>query len=108
MKKYFIGLVLLLCSNFLFSLDSEYFFNNKNIDYLYVNSPEGLRIRNKPDLSANKIGILYDRMKVKIISVGEETTIDGIKSNWIKVLLPVETVQAKKKCIWLDFRRLFD
>lgn len=96
MKKYFIGLVLLLCSNFLFSLDSEYFFNNKNIDYLYVNSPEGLRIRNKPDLSANKIGVLYDRMKVKIISVGEETTIDGIKSNWIKVLLPVETIQAKE------------
>lgn len=35
-------------------------------------------------------------MKVKIISVGEETTIDGIKSNWIKILLPIETAQAKE------------
>ena len=96
MKKYFIGIILLLCSNLLFSLDSKYFKNNKNIDHLYVNSPEGLRIRNKPDLSGDKIGILYDRMNVKIISVGEETTVDGIKSNWIKILLPIETVQAKE------------
>lgn len=96
MKKYFILSVLIFCSNFLFSLDAKYFENNKNIDYLYVKSPEGLRIRNKPDLSGNKIGVLYDRMKVKIISVGKETTIDGIKSNWIKILLPVETAQAKE------------
>lgn len=96
MKNYFILSVLIFCSNFLFSLDAKYFENNKNIDYLYVKSPEGLRIRNKPDLSGNKIGVLYDRMKVKIISVGKETTIDGIKSNWIKILLPVETAQAKE------------
>lgn len=96
MKKYFLLSILIFCSNFLFSLDAKYFENNKNIDYLYVKSPEGLRIRNKPDLSGNKIGVLYDRMKVKIISVGKETTIDGIKSNWIKILLPVETAQAKE------------
>jgi len=93
-KKHFI--LLIFCSNFLFSFDAKYFENNKNIDYLYVKSPEGLRIRNKPDLSRNKIGVLYDRMKVKIISAGEETTIDGIKSNWIKILLPIETAQAKE------------
>lgn len=96
MKKYFILSVLIFCSNFLFSLDAKYFENNKKIDYLYVKSPEGLRIRNKPDLSGNKIGVLYDRMKIKIISVGEETTIDGIKSNWIKILLPIETAQANE------------
>ena len=96
MKKYFILSVLIFCSNFLFSLDARYFENNTNIDYLYVKSPEGLRIRNKPDLSGNKIGVLYDRMKVKIISVGKETTIDGIKSNWIKILLPIETAQTKE------------
>ncbi|MBB5219361.1 SH3 domain-containing protein [Treponema rectale] len=94
MKKYFILLALILCSGYFFSLDSQYFSSNKKIDYLYVKSPEGLRIRNKPDLSGDRTGVLYDRMRVKIISVGKEITIDGIKSNWIKILLPIETVQA--------------
>ena len=96
MKKYLLLLILILSSNFIFSLDANYFKNNKQIEYLYVNSPEGLRIRNKPSLSGSKIGVLFDRMKVKVISVGEATTIDGIKSNWIKILLPLETVKSKE------------
>ncbi len=96
MKKCLFLLVLLFSSNFIFSLDIDYFKNNKNIEYLYVNSPEGLRIRNKPTLSGSKIGVLYDRMKVKIISVGDETTIDGIKSNWVQILLPIETIKSKE------------
>ena len=96
MKKYLLLLILLFSSNLMFSLDINYFKNNKHIEHLYVNSPEGLRIRNKPTLSGSKIGVLYDRMKVKIISVGEETTIDGIKSNWVQILLPLETIKSNK------------
>jgi hypothetical protein len=96
MKKYLLLLILIFSSNLMFSLDINYFKNNKHIEYLYVNSPEGLRIRNKPTLSGSKIGILYDRMKVKIISIGEETTIDGIKSNWIQILLPIETIKSNE------------
>ena len=95
MKKNLLLLIVLFSSALVFSLDADYFKNNKNIDHLYVNSPEGLRIRNKPALSGDKIGVLYDRMKIKIISVGAETTIDGIKSNWVQILLPIETIKAK-------------
>lgn len=97
MKKYILVLItLIFCSNLVFSLDNNSFKNNKNIEYLYVNSPEGLRIRNKPALSGNKIGVLYDRMKLKILEIGAEETIDGITSNWIRVLLPVESLKQKK------------
>jgi hypothetical protein len=95
MKKNLLSLIVLFSSALVFSLDAGYFKNNKNIDYLYVNASEGLRIRNKPSLSGNKIGVLYDRMKIKIISVGAETTIDGIKSNWVQILLPIETIKSK-------------
>lgn len=96
MKKYLLLIILLFSSNLMFSLEINYFKHNKHIEHLYVNSPEGLRIRNKPTLSGSKIGVLYDRMKVKIISVGEETTIDGIKSNWVQILLPLETIKSNK------------
>ena len=94
MKKSFIVLILLLISNFVFSLDATYFQNNQNVEHLYINSREGLRIRNSDDLSSSKIGVLYDRMMVKVISVGKQVTIDGIKSNWIKILLPIQTLKS--------------
>ena len=95
MKKYVFLLILLCSSNVIFSLDASYF-KNKKSDFLYVNSPEGLRIRNKPSLSGTKIGLLYDRMKLKILEIGTEETIDGITSNWIRVLLQVESLKQKK------------
>ena len=87
----------LLLSGTASALSSEYFEKHKNIDHLYVNSPEGLRIRSTPDLSGKKAGVLFDRMSVKVISVGPQVTIDGIKSNWIKILLPVETLKKDQK-----------
>lgn len=94
MKKFLILLILFFSSNLLFSLDAKYFQNNKKIDHLYVNASDGLRIRERPDLSSTKIGILYDRMAVKVIAVGNEVIIDGIKSNWVKILLPVQTLRS--------------
>lgn len=94
MKKKLVFMLLFLSSSYIFSLGTDYFRNNKNINYLYVNSSEGLRIRDTQKLSGNKIGVLYDRMKVKVISIGDEETIDGIKSNWIRILLPIETIKS--------------
>lgn len=75
------------------ALTAGYFEKNKNIDVLYVDSPEGLRVRNMPDLIGKKTGVLFDRMAVKVISIGHEVSIDGIKSNWVKILLPVESLK---------------
>lgn len=95
-------LLMLLGSGQIFSLGADYFRRNDNVDYLYVDSPEGLRIRSSPSLSGKKIGVLFDRMKVKVISIGGETTIDGIKSNWVEILLPVETLKSNSNvCGWI-------
>ena len=79
------------------ALTSGYFKKHKNIDVLYVDSPEGLRIRSTPDLGGKKTGVLFDRMSVRVKSVGPEVTIDGIKSNWIKILLPIETLKNNEE-----------
>ena len=33
---------------------------------------------------------------VKIVEIGDETVIDGIKSKWVKILLPIETIKNNK------------
>ena len=33
---------------------------------------------------------------VKVVEIGDETVIDGIKSKWIKILLPIETIKNNK------------
>ncbi|MCR5081170.1 MAG: SH3 domain-containing protein [Treponema sp.] len=94
MKKMILLLAAALCSSSAFSLDAGYFKKHKKVHFLYVDSPEGLRVRSSSSLSAEKTGVLYDRMKIKVISVGSEATIDGIKSNWVKILLPVDTLKS--------------
>lgn len=54
-------------------------------EIMYVTSPEGLRVRSEPSLSAKKIDSLYFGETVLVDKIGPEATIDGIKSNWIKV-----------------------
>ena len=52
----------------------------------YVNSLEGLRIRNKPDVNAEKVGSLANKEKVEVISHNfQKVEIDGIWSEWIEV-----------------------
>lgn len=57
-------------------------------NYKYVDSPEGLRIRDSAALSGNRIGGLVHNQKVVVLETGPEAEIDGIKSNWIKIMLP--------------------
>ena len=33
---------------------------------------------------------------VKVVEIGDETVIDGIKSKWVKILLPIETIKNNK------------
>lgn len=64
--------------------------------YAFVDASSGLRVRDGASLNAKKIGVVYDRMKVKIIEVGPKVTIDGISSNWIRILLPVESIKERR------------
>lgn len=64
--------------------------------YAYVDASSGLRVRSDASLGAKKIGVVYDRMKVKVIEVGPKVTIDGISSNWIRILLPVESIKERR------------
>ena len=32
-------------------------------------------------------------MIIKVVEIGDETVIDGIKSKWVKILLPIETIK---------------
>ena len=102
MKRGFFLFIFFFIAGSAFCLDSQFFKKNPDVEVLYVDSPEGLKVRDNPSLSAKKIDVLYDRMSVKVMSVGAETVIDGIKSNWVKILLPLETIRQKQNvCGWV-------
>jgi len=94
MKKIILVVMLGLITGSLFGESNDYFNKNKNIDILYVNATEGLRVRDSASLYSKKIGTLFDRMVVKVVSIGNEAEIDGIKSNWVQILLPIETINT--------------
>lgn len=94
MKKIILAVMLGLITGSLFGESNDYFNKNKNIDILYVNATEGLRVRDSASLYSKKIGTLFDRMVVKVVSIGNEAEIDGIKSNWVQILLPIETINT--------------
>ena len=58
----------------------------KEKEFRYVNSIEGLRIRNKPGTDGEKIGSLKNKEKIEVVS---ETsliqTIDEINSKWVEI-----------------------
>ena len=64
----------------------HYFYYLKNV--MSVDSKEGLRVRKEPSLKSQKICTLPDRFNVVVTCLGEEVTIDNIKSAWVEVLLP--------------------
>jgi len=89
MKK--IIFIICLTTFIFYSLTSEenkYRKNDQLINTMYVNSLEGLKVRDYPSLSAKKISGLVNALPVKIIEIGPEAEIDGMKDNWIKILIP--------------------
>jgi len=65
----------------------------ESIVTMYVNSPEGLRVRNSPDINGERIGLLDDLTLVRVIKQ-DETTIDinGIKGKW--TYIETENIQG--------------
>ncbi len=53
---------------------------------LYVASPEGLRMRDKPDITGERIALLEDGQEVAVISIDSRTVvIDSIGGQWVQV-----------------------
>ena len=90
MKKKFLFAVVIMVASFCFGQSFS------AGGYAFVDASSGLRVRDDASLNARKIGVVYDRMKVKILEVGPKVTIDGISSNWIRILLPVESIKQRR------------
>ena len=88
MKKIFIVLLILSVAFNLSAESKKYYKNKKLINTMYVNSLEGLKVRDTPNLSGKRICGLVNALPVKITEIGNETEIDGIKDNWVKILIP--------------------
>ena len=71
-----------------FADKSRFYQNGKVIDTMYVDSAEGLRVRDKPSLKSNRLCGLTHRLPVKVVAIGREETIDGITAPWVEILIP--------------------
>ena len=80
------SLTILITSTF--ADKSRFYENGKVIDTMYVDSKDGLRVRDYPSLKSNKICSLTHRFPVKVVAVGKEETIDGITAPWVEILIP--------------------
>lgn len=61
--------------------------------YMYVDSLEGLNVRNSPSLNGEKISLLQNKTRVEVLQINEEKiNIDGILGKW--VLIRTKTVQG--------------
>ena len=89
MKKVFmiVTMVFALCVS-AFADKSRFYENGKVIDTMYVDSPEGLRVRSAPSLKSNRICGLTHRFPVKVVAIGKEEKIDGITAPWVEILIP--------------------
>ena len=67
---------------------SRFYKDGQLLRVMYVNSPEGLRARAKPELNSARICRLRHRLVVKPVATAQTDEIDGIKAPWVKILLP--------------------
>ncbi|GHU75760.1 hypothetical protein FACS189461_2500 [Spirochaetia bacterium] len=52
-------------------------------EIMYVNSPDGLRVRSEPGLDGNKVGLLEYKARVEIMETDSHIVyIDGLKGQW--------------------------
>ena len=71
-----------------FADKSRFYQDGKVIDTMYVDSADGLRVRDRPSLKSNRLCGLTHRLPVKVVAIGREETIDGITAPWVEILLP--------------------
>ena len=69
-------------------LGSHYYYNEDLTQRMYVNSPEGLRVRDNPGLNGNRIGLLENQTVIAVHPwprKDEDVIIDGIKGRWVYI-----------------------
>lgn len=88
MKKFFLCSFLIFASAFAFADKNRFYEDGRLIDNMYVDATSGLRVRDKPDLSGNKIAVLPHSVIVKLVAVGKTENIDDKDDPWIEVMLP--------------------
>ena len=71
-----------------FADKSRFYENGKVIDTMYVDSEDGLKVRDYPSLKSNRLCGLQHRLPVKVVAIGKEEAIDGITAPWVEILLP--------------------
>ena len=71
-----------------FADKSRFYENGKAIDTLYVDSEDGLKVRDCPSLKSNRLCAVPHRLPVKVVAIGKEEAIDGITAPWVEILLP--------------------
>lgn len=79
-----------------FADKSRFYENGKVIDTMYVDSEDGLRVRDYPSLKSNRLCGLTHRFPVKVVAIEKEETIDGITAPWVEILIPSHEWKSKK------------
>ena len=87
-KSILFALVLLFAITSAFADKSRFYQDGRVIDTMYVDSQEGLRVRDKPSLKSNRLCGLSHRLPVKVMAIGREEKIDGITAPWVEILIP--------------------
>ena len=87
-KKIFALLIITFLAAVAFADKSSFYENAKVLDTMYVNSQDGLRVRDLPSLNSNRLCGLTHHLPVKVVAVGKEDTIDGISAPWVEILIP--------------------
>jgi len=89
MKKIFCILFLFSAiASSIFADKNRFYENGKVIDTMYVDSEDGLKVRDYPSLKSNRLCGLIHRLPVKVVAIGKEETIDGITAPWVEILIP--------------------
>ena len=97
MRKTILFALVLLNAFYAFSADKMRFYLGGKINGQYVDSEDGLNVRDEPSLSGKKIAKLLHNDYVIPVEIGEKTTIDGTEDFWVKILLYPEHRKDKKK-----------
>jgi len=59
--------------------------------FMYVNAPDGLRVRDAPSADGEKIGLLKDFEMVRISKEEDKTVnIGGVDGKWVYIINPIE------------------
>lgn len=92
---------LIFSAGLVFADTTRFYKDEKIIDTMYVDASDGLRVRDKPSLKSNRLCGLPHRLPVKVVSIGDEETIDGITAPWVEILVPPSLNKGASKFGWI-------